>query len=226
MPRPLRDQSAGIRHVTCRGNRRQEIFRDDDDRERFLQLLERVRRAFDWRVSAWCLMTNHFHLVLAVPEGAISGGMQLLCGDYAQGFNWRYGLTGHLFQGRFAAEVAKHEMQVFEAIRYVDLNPERAGMEGWRWSSYWAHVRLEAPRPFHDTAWVRRFGATWSSAAAAYERFVEDARRRDVQTRHARGLTPYMAARDLSAPVSRSRTCLGNAPRGLSREAPPGGPSR
>lgn len=189
VPRPLRDQSAGIRHVTCRGNRRQAIFADDDDRERFLQLLERVRRASDWQVFAWCLMTNHLHLVLGVPAGAISHGMQLLCGDYAQGFNWRHGFTGHLFQGRFRAEVVRHELHVFEAIRYVDLNPERAGMESWQWSSYWAHVRLEKPRPFHDTSWVRRFGTTWTAAAAAYERFVDDARKRDAQTRHVRNMS-------------------------------------
>lgn len=120
--------------------------------------------------------------------------MQLLCGDYAQEFNVRHGFTGHLFQGRFGAEVVTHERHVFEAIRYVDLNPERAGMEPWRWSSYWAHVRLEKPRPFHDTAYVRRFGASWSSAAVAYERFVEDARRRDVHTRRVRGLTPDVSA--------------------------------
>jgi len=210
VPRALRDQSAGLRHVTCRGNRRQAIFDNDDDRERFLRLLDRVCRAFDWRVFAWCLMTNHFHLVLGVPEATISPGMQLLCGDYAQDFNWRHGFTGHLFQGRFGAGVVNSERHVFEAIRYVDLNPERAGLEAWRWSSYWAHVRLEAPRRFHDTSWVRRFGTTWSSAAMAYERFVDDARRRDVQTRHVRGLTPDMAVRDMSASVSRSRTCPGN----------------
>jgi putative transposase len=184
MPRPLRDQSAGIRHVTCRGNRRQAVFHDDIDRERLLQLLGHVCRALEWRVFAWCLMTNHFHLVIQVPAGTISGGMQLMCGDYAQRFNWRHNFTGHLFQGRFRAEVVNDERYVFDAIRYVDLNPERAGIEPWPWSSYWAHVRLEAPRPFHDPSWVRRFGASWSSAAVAYERFVDDARRRDVRTRH------------------------------------------
>ncbi|MDX6481564.1 MAG: REP-associated tyrosine transposase [Gaiellaceae bacterium] len=145
-----------------------------------------MRRASGWRVHAWCLMTNHFHLVIAVPAGTISRGMQLLCGDYAQGFNRRHGFTGHLFQGRFHAEAVRHEMHVYEAIRYVDLNPARAGMDPWRWSSYWAHVRLEQPRRFHDTSWVRRFGTTWSSAAVAYERFVNDARQRHLQTRHVR----------------------------------------
>ena len=178
MPRPLRDQSAGFRHVTSRGNRRQAVFHDDQDRELFLRLLDCARRMFGWRVSAWCLMTNHFHLVLDVPERTISPGMQLLCGDYAQAFNRRHGFNGHLFQARFRAEVAKSERQVYEAIRYVDLNPERAGIEPWRWSSYSAHVGLERPRRFHDTSRVRRFGTTPSGAAAAYERFVEEARRK------------------------------------------------
>lgn len=230
MPRPLRDQSGGFRHITSRGNRRQAIFVDDDDRERFLQLLERVRRAFEWRISAWCLMTNHFHLVLHAPETTISCECRHFCGEYAQEFNWRHGFTGHLFQGRFGAEVIVDERQLFESIRYVDRNPERAGMEPWPWSSYWAHVRVAAPRPFHDIAWVRRFGATPSSAAVAYEQFVDAARRRDVQTRHVRGLTPDVAAGDmsgtgLSARVSRSRTCRDSDSPGLSRELRPEGPS-
>ena len=199
MPRPLRDQSGGFRHVTSRGNRRQAIFEDDDDRERFLQLLDRVRCAFEWRVFAWCLMTNHFHLVLRVPEKTISHGMQVLCGDYAQEFNWRHGFTGHLFQGRFHAEAVADERHLIESIRYVDLNAERAGLEPWRWSSYWAHVAVAAPRAFHDTTWVRGFGANSGAAAVAYEQFVDEARRRDVQTRHVRGLTPDVAARDMSS---------------------------
>ena len=212
VPRPLRDQSAGIRHVTCRGNRREAIFGDDDDREVFLRLLDRVRRACAWRVYAWCLMTNHVHLVLAVPAETVSRGMQSLCGDYGQTFNWRHGFTGHLFQGRFGAEVIRAEKHLFEAVRYVDRNPERAGLEPWRWSSYWAHVGYEQPRTFHDTSVVRSFGASRRSAAVAYERFVDEARRTDareghvhVQTRHVRGLTPDMAVMDMAEKVGQPK---------------------
>lgn len=88
---------------------------------------------------AWCLMTNHVHLVVDVPAGTISKGMQLVSGDYAQGFNRCHGLTGHLLQGRFRAEPVLHEAYLFELARYVDLNPERAGVvsnaKRWAWSS-------------------------------------------------------------------------------------------
>jgi REP element-mobilizing transposase RayT len=196
VPRPPRDQSGGIRHITCRGNRRQAVFHDDADRRRFVQLLERVCARCEWQVVAWCLMTNHFHLVVDVPAGTISSGMQRLCGDYAQEFNWLHDFTGHLFEGRFRAGPVSDERHLFKAIRYVDLNPERAGItvaEWWVWSSFRAHLGLEPPRPFHDTSWVRRLGAQPDSAVAAYARFVDDARRRDSQTGHARGLTPDMS---------------------------------
>ena len=85
MPRPLRDQSAGIFHVTCRGNRRQPIFLDDVDREWFLGILEHACTVFSWRVLGWCLMTNHVHLVLDVPVKTISRGIQLVCGDTVRG---------------------------------------------------------------------------------------------------------------------------------------------
>ena len=177
MPRPLRDQSAGIRHITCRGNRRQAIFVDHVDRDWWLRILEHACGVFSWRVFAWCLMTNHVHLVLETPAGTISRGMQLVCGDYAQGFNWRHGHTGHLFQGRFRSDAVDKEAYLAEVIRYVDLNPERAAVvasaEEWRWSSYRAHLGLNPPQPFHDVSWVRSFGSTPRSAAAAYANFVQ-----------------------------------------------------
>jgi putative transposase len=188
VPRPLRDPTPGIRHITCRGNRRQAIFLDDRDRRRYLDLLQHVCGVLEWRVLAWCLMTNHVHLVVAVPGGTISKGMQLICGDYGQEFNWRHGLTGHLFQGRFRAEPVMHERYLFELARYVDLNPERAGVvsnaKRWNWSSCRAHLNLEPPRPFHDPVWIRQFGATTERAAAAYARYLEAGRQRRVPSGH------------------------------------------
>lgn len=179
MPRPLRDQSAGIRHVTCRGNRRQPIFLDDLDREWFLGILDRVCRTLSWRAMTWCLMTNHVHLVLDVPGDTISRGMQRLCGDYAQGFNWRHDFVGHLFQGRFRSAAVIDDRYLREVVRYVDLNPVRAGVvtgaDRWHWSGYRAHVGLEPPRRFHDISWARSFGATRQGAAAAYAEFVRAA---------------------------------------------------
>ena len=182
MPRPLRDQSAGIRHITCRGNRRQAVFLDDVDREEYLALLEHVSSVLSWRAFGWCLMTNHVHLVLDVPAETISRGMQLVSGEYGQWFNWRHGHVGHLFQGRFHDSSVTDDEHLSELIPYVDLNPERGGVveraERWPWSSHRAHLGLDPPRPFHDSAWVRGFGMTAEGAAAAYAEHVQAARAR------------------------------------------------
>ena len=127
VPRPHRVQAAGIRHVVCRGIRGLPIFVDDFDREWYLGMLGLVCRDFGWRVLAWCLMTNHVHLVVDVPEDTISRGMQLLSGNYGQAFNWRHGHTGHLFQGRFHDELVDGASYGLTVVRYVDRNPERAG---------------------------------------------------------------------------------------------------
>jgi putative transposase len=91
VPRPLRVEAPGIYHVTCRGNRRQPIFADDHDRGRYLALLAAVSAKLGWRCLAYCLMSNHVHLVLDVPDQTLSRGMQLLSGRYAQAYNRRHG---------------------------------------------------------------------------------------------------------------------------------------
>src|SRR5579875_1754136 len=113
MPRPLRDRSAAKREVTCRGKRRQTILLEAGDRDEFLAILEHACAVFSWRVLGWCLMTNHVHLVLDVPAETISRGIQRVCGEYAQEFNWRHDLTGHLFQGRFHSRAIADESYLF-----------------------------------------------------------------------------------------------------------------
>src|SRR6266496_6859983 len=104
MARPLRlDHAGAVWHVTSRGNERREIFRDDEDRERFLRILARVVEEFRWRVHAYVLMGNHFHLLIETPEPTLSRGMQHLNGAYTQSFNRRHRRVGHLLQGRFKA---------------------------------------------------------------------------------------------------------------------------
>jgi len=151
MPRPERLQiPGGAFHVTARGNRRAAIFVDDLDRERLLALLEDVARRFRWVVHAYCFMPNHFHLVIELEEATLSRGMQRLNGIYAQRFNLRHGLTGHVFQGRFYSELVETEVHLIQLARYVMLNPVRARLcdhpAAWSWSSYRAVVG-SAPRP-------------------------------------------------------------------------------
>jgi putative transposase len=178
VPRPLRVQASGIYHVTCRGNRRQRIFTDDVDRERHMRFFDLTARRFGWTCLAYCLMTNHVHLVLDVPEDTLSRGMQLLSGRYAQAYNVRHGWVGHLFQGRFASERVETEAYGLEVGRYVVLNPTRAGMvkrpASWRWSSLRALLG-RAPTPsFLDVGWtLQQFGRTAAQARAAYVAFLE-----------------------------------------------------
>jgi REP element-mobilizing transposase RayT len=124
MARPLRlDHAGAVWHVTSRGNERREIFRDDEDRERFLTTLGRVIRIFRWRVHAYVLMGNHYHLLVETPEANLSRGMRHLNGVYTQEFNRRHGRVGHLLQGRFKAI---HEA----ALKLLEFSPP-LGIQGW-----------------------------------------------------------------------------------------------
>lgn len=139
-------------HLTARGNNRQEIYVDDTDRRFFLSLLERSAVRYGWRCWAYCLMTNHFHLVVKTPRGVLSEGMQELNGGYARTFNRRHGREGHLFRNRFWAEQVASDSHLLESLRYVVLNPVRAGIcalpEHWPWSSYRSSAGLETPPAF------------------------------------------------------------------------------
>ncbi len=151
MTRPLRIEFPGaIYHVTSRGNARQKVFQDDEDREVFLSTLAWVIERFGWICHAYCLMGNHFHLMIETPTPNLSRGMRQLNGVYTQGFNRRHGKVGHLFQGRFKAILVERARYLLELARYVVLNPVRAKMvkvpERYAWSSYRATVGLN-PRP-------------------------------------------------------------------------------
>jgi REP-associated tyrosine transposase len=201
MPRPPRPPiENGLYHVTSRGNRRCEIYGDGADRKYFLGVLSNVVEGFGWLVHAYCLMTNHYHLVVRTPLANISGGMQRLNGMHAQWFNWRYGHCGHLFQGRFHSVDVKDQSHFIELSRYVVLNPVRAGIvdhpAGYTWSSYRATIG-SIPRPefLACESILDEFGPRLDDAQAAYASFVkagaDDALR--ARSGHVPGLTPDVA---------------------------------
>jgi putative transposase len=129
MARPLRLEFSGaVYHVTARGDRREAIFLDDQDRQRFLGLLGREIGQQNWLLYAYCLMSNHYHLLLETPEANLARGMRRLNGVYTQGFNRRYGLSGHVLQGRYKAILVDRDAYLLELSRYVVLNPVRAGL--------------------------------------------------------------------------------------------------
>jgi putative transposase len=151
MPRaPRIIVAGGLYHVLARGNRRVAIFLDDRDHERFLSLVDKECTRRGWLCRAYCLMPNHFHLLLEMAKPNLSEGMQALLGVYARWFNWRRDLEGHLFGRRFRCVSIETEPHFLEVARYVALNPVRAELceraEDWRWSSYAPTLGL-APRP-------------------------------------------------------------------------------
>ncbi|MDO8369425.1 MAG: transposase [Candidatus Nitrotoga sp.] len=145
MSRPIRIEfSNALYHVTARGDRREDIFEDDEDRQMFLSTLAQVITQFNWICHAWCLMDNHYHLLIQTPDGNLSKGMRQLNGIYTQASNRCHQRVGHLFQGRFKAILVDSDAYLLELTRYVVLNPVRAGMvkkpADWKWSSYRASV--------------------------------------------------------------------------------------
>ncbi len=178
MARPLREvEPGGIYHLGSRGNNRQPLYWTDDDRSEFLRILAEVTRRWEWIVLTYCLMPNHFHLVVLVPECGLSEGMQYLNGGYARRTNAVYGRTGHLFRNRFWSESVESEDQLLVAVRYVVLNPVRAGLcstpERWRWSGHRACAGLDEAPAFLAVDYVLRlFGNRRAEACLAYRRFV------------------------------------------------------
>lgn len=182
MARPLRLEFTGaLYHVTARGNERRDIFLGnlDDDRTAFLGTLGHVCERFNWISHAYCLMTNHYHLLIETAAANLSQGMRQLNGVYSQYVNRTHGRVGHLFQGRYKGILIEKDNYLLELARYVVLNPVRAGMvnrpEAWPWSSYRATAGDIEPPPFLATDWLlRAFGGDRQQAVTGYRKFVAE----------------------------------------------------
>jgi putative transposase len=178
MARPLRIEYDGaLYHVTSRGNEGKRIFQDDDDRELFLNTLSRVNERFHWICHAYCLMGNHYHLVIETPDGNLSKGMRQLNGVYTQAYNRRHHRVGHLFQGRFKGILVQKESHYLEVCRYVVLNPVRAKAvkqpREWPWSSYRATGGLaRVPRCLTVEEVLSYFGQRRGRAQEKYREYV------------------------------------------------------
>lgn len=180
MARPLRlEFPDATYHVTSRGNAQNAVFLDDEDRELFFVCLGKVVVRFGWLCHAYCLMDNHYHLLIETPEGNLSLGMRQLNGIYTQRFNRRHGRVGHLFQGRFKAIVVDRDSYLLELCRYVVLNPIRAAMvkhiEHYPWSSYPATMGLTDCPGWLNTDWLlSHFGRHRAVAQRHYADFVAE----------------------------------------------------
>ncbi len=179
MARPLRIQFEGaLYHITARGNEKSKIFLEARDRVNFLSILKNTIEDFNWICHAYCLMNNHYHLVIETPEANLSGGMRHLNATYAQKFNKKHNRVGHLFQGRYKAILIEKESQLLRVIRYVILNPVRKKYvrlpEEWRWSSHKATAGYEYPHKCLTIDWVlSQFGKEKLLAMKRYVKFVK-----------------------------------------------------
>jgi len=179
MGRSVRLQIAGgIYHVTTRGNRRQLIYAAEADYGFYCHLLASCVRRLGWRCHAFCLMPNHYHLLLETPEPNLSAGMQRLNGVYAKWFNEANGFEGHLFERRFRGISVETEPHALELSRYIVLNPVRAGLckrpADWPWSSYAAMTDGTSRPEFLTCEWLlAQFGPDLGRAREAYAAFVD-----------------------------------------------------
>jgi putative transposase len=178
MARPPRIFEAGAYyHVTARGNNGEAIVRDDLDCLDFFRRFSPIVFKESWRVVTYCLMTNHYHLLMRPGASGFAAGMQLLNSGHARRLNWKHGRTGHLFRNHYNWRPIESDAHLLETCRYIVLNPVRAGLckapEDWPWSSYRATVDLELPSDFFAIGdLLGLFGTGPAAARAAYRAFV------------------------------------------------------
>ncbi len=178
MARPIRIEYAGaVYHVTSRGNAKKAIFKQERDREIFLTVLSATVKRYNWLCHAYCLMDNHYHLLIETPDGNLSKGMRQLNGVYTQAFNRCHNKCGHIFQGRYKAIVIDKESYLAELCRYIVLNPVRAKIvskpEDWQWSSHVITAGLKEAPDFLSVDWLLGFfGMDRIKASRRYQDFV------------------------------------------------------
>lgn len=180
MTRPLRIEYAGaLYHITARGNAKQDIYLDNEDRRQFLEILTTTITRNNWLCHAYCLMSNHYHLLIETGEPTLSRGMRYLNGVYSQYINRKHRRVGHLFQGRFKAIFVEKDSYLLELSRYIVLNPVRAHMvrtaKDWPWSSYRATAgQVKRPEWLTTDCLLSGFNSTRKKAIEAYTQFVTE----------------------------------------------------
>ena len=179
MTRQLRIQFEGAPYpIISRGNERMMIFLDEADRIKHLNILHKTLERFNWLCHVYCLMGNHYHLVIETPDANLAKGMKYLNQIYSQFFHWKYNRVGHVLQGRYKSYIIQREAYLLHCCRYIVLNPWDAGLvehpKEWKWSSYGATAGLSKPSPFLTTGWLLEiFGSDLKRARNNYMNFVE-----------------------------------------------------
>jgi len=208
MPRPPRIQYPGAHyHVWDRGNRRAEIFLDDNDRRLFLWLLGAVCEQHHWRCLSYCLMGNHYHLIVRTDQPTLSAGMHQLKTCYAQAFNTMHDLTGHVFQSRFRAKRIEDDRYLMQLFRYVAMNPVGANLcsapEQWPWSSHQVIIGMRTHRRWFDRECVLSF---FANDTERYRTFISEPSNGVPGTRVSRVLDAHASGMTVSA-IARTLGC-------------------
>jgi putative transposase len=180
MARPLRIEYPGAYyHITSRGNEQKDVFKSQRDREKFLEYLASATERYGAVIHAYCLMNNHFHLLLETSDGNLSKIMRHINGAYTTYFNIKRKRVGHLFQGRFKAILIEADEYLTELSRYIHLNPVRVGIvetpEQYQWSSYRSYSGHSKPPEWLRTGFILDcFANNTADANSKYRAFVED----------------------------------------------------
>ncbi|MFH1142093.1 MAG: transposase [Candidatus Uhrbacteria bacterium] len=180
MARPLRIEFPGaLYHITSRGNGRKKIFRSDQDKIAFLKVLKNITKDYNWICHAYCLMDNHYHLLIETPDGNLSKGMRSLNGVYTQIFNKAHRSVGHIFQGRYKSFLIEKDGYLMEVARYLVLNPVRANIvlspHLFKWSSYRSTVGLSGKPDWLTIDWILgMFSTNRQTAQKQYVAFIKE----------------------------------------------------
>jgi len=179
MARPLRIEYDGaVYHIISKGNRGDYIFAEDKDKEVFLDILGRSVDRYGICIHVWCIMGNHYHLLISVPNGNLSKAMHFIGSGYGSYLRRSRGFIGHVFAGRYKSLCVEKEGYLLELSRYIHLNPARSGMvktpEEYQWSSYRQYIGKDNSITWLHKEWLlSEYGATYKTAEKKYWEFVE-----------------------------------------------------
>ena len=184
MARPLRIEYRGaFYHVMARGNEKKSIYWDNRDRQKYLSFLESSHQRYGAVFGAFCLMNNHYHLLLETPRGNLSEILHHINAGYTTYFNCRHKRTGHLLQGRFHSILVEKDSYVLELSRYIHLNPIRAGLvarpEEYPWSSYRYLISRRENLPYLCKETILSYFR--SNAAHEYQQFIQEGMKKDIE---------------------------------------------
>jgi len=188
MGRPLRIEYPGaLYHITSRGNERKKIYIDEEDKIKFLEILQDYHARYAILIHSYVLMDNHYHLILETPKGNLLKAMHGINGGYTAYFNRKYKRSGHLFQGRYKGIVVDKDNYLVELSRYVHLNPVRAEIaarpEQYRWSSYPGYIGKERELKWVEYSWIlSQFGSSIKRAREKYKGYVEEGLKKRIET--------------------------------------------